>query len=78
MARIHSEEMSWKPRRLRKHEIQARVAHLQKNLPQVVREVFAAETKRAARDAQNGDRTPPKKSEHAVLLWEPRSETGGY
>ena len=41
MARNAKEEMTWKPRRLRKQDIEARVAHLQKNLPHVVREVFA-------------------------------------
>ncbi len=39
MARNAKEEMAWKPRRLRKEDMDARVAHLQKNLPHVVRGV---------------------------------------
>lgn len=78
MARNAKEEMAWKPRRLRKEDVQARVAHLQKNLPHVVREVFGAD------DARMGTETatvtgeakqpaaPKKKSKFAVLLWEPR------
>ncbi len=69
--------MAWKPRRLRKEDVQARVAHLQKNLPSVVHEVFAADggrvgadVKPAAHDAKPA--TPKKKSKFAVLLWEPR------
>ena len=75
MARIAHDEMSWKPRRLRKQDMQARVAHLQKNLPQVVREVFAGDESRVqAVEPEPGKR--PKKSKFAVLLWELRSEGG--
>lgn len=78
MARNAKEEMAWKPRRLRKQDIEARVAHLQKNLPPVVREVFGAddarlgvETAAVANEAKQ-PAAPKKKSKFAVLLWEPR------
>ena len=76
MARNAKEEMAWKPRRLRKQDIEARVAHLQKNLPHVVREVFSAEAGRAEPAPQTKLPAKPKKSKFAVLLWEPRSEGG--
>lgn len=69
MARSAEEQMAWKPRRLRKQDVAARVAHLQKNLPPVVREVFASKDRRAGASAA----APPKKSKFAVLLWEPRT-----
>ncbi len=62
--------MAWKPRRLRKEDVEARVAHLQKNLPPVVREVFAGDEDR--RPAKSVAAHPKKKSKFAVLLWEPR------
>ena len=65
--------IAWKPRRLRKDELAARVAHLQKNLPPVVREVFAGDESRV--EAVEEEPLPrPKKSKYAVLLWEPRGE----
>ena len=71
MARNAKEEMAWKPRRLRKQDIEARVAHLQRNLPSVVRDVFAGDESRVAPvPAESPD--APKKSKFAVLLWEPR------
>lgn len=73
MARSAQEEMAWKPRRLRKQDMQARVAHLQKNLPQVVREVFAGDESRVEA-VESEPAKQPKKSEFAGLLWEPRSE----
>lgn len=75
MARSAQEEMAWKPRRLRKQDVQARVAHLQKNLPQVVREVFAGDESRVEA-VPSESVNQPKKSKYAVLLWEPR-EGGG-
>lgn len=68
--------MAWKPRRLRKQDIEARVAHLQRNLPHVVREVFGAEAGHAEKASQTKHSVKPKKSKFAVLLWEPRSEGG--
>lgn len=62
--------MAWKPRRLRKQDIEARVAHLQKNLPHVVREVFGADN--AVTSEAKQPAVPKKKSKFAVLLWEPR------
>lgn len=77
MARHGSEQMAWKPRRLRKEDVEARVAHLQRNLPPVVREVFGGDeahagvqTTAAAHEAKPA--APKKKSKFAVLLWEPR------
>jgi len=69
--------MAWKPRRLRKQDIEARVAHLQKNLPPVVREVFGADDARAGMEtathtSEAKSVAPKKKSKFAVLLWEPR------
>lgn len=72
MARNAKEEMPWKPRRLRKEDMEARVAHLQKNLPHVVREVFASDEQSAPLPAAKPVKAP-KKSKHAVLHWEPRS-----
>lgn len=78
MARHGKEEMAWKPRRLRKQDIEARVAHLQKNLPHVVREVFGADNARmgtetaAVTSEPKESGAPKKKSKFAVLLWEPR------
>ena len=73
MARNASEPIAWKPRRLRKDELAARVAHLQKNLPPVVREVFAGDESRV--EAVEEEPLPrPKKSKYAVLLWEPRAK----
>ncbi len=71
MARNATEEMAWKPRRLRKEDVQARVAHLQKNLPHVVREVFAGDESRVE-PVSSAPAHPKKKSKFAVLLWEPR------
>lgn len=69
--------MAWKPRRLRKQDIEARVVHLQKNLPPVVREVFGAGTGHAGVGTASATSeakpvAPKKKSKFAVLLWEPR------
>jgi hypothetical protein len=77
MARNAKEEMAWKPRRLRTEDVQARVAHLQRNLPPVVQEVFGGEETRAGGLAKGVEQqpnpvTPKKKSKFAVLLWEPR------
>ncbi len=71
MARHVPEEITWKPRRLRKQDIDARVAHLQKTLPSVVREVFAEGEKRAEAPAAKPAKTQ-KKSKFAVLHWEQR------
>lgn len=71
MARTATEEIAWKPRRLHREDLKARVAHLQKNLPPVVREVFAGDESRVEAVAPEPVR-PPKKSKFAVLLWEPR------
>ena len=75
MARSAQEEMAWKPRRQRRLDVQARVAHLQKNLPSVVRDVFAGDESRVEQVAEE-PKKEPKKSKFAVLLWEPRSEGG--
>ena len=73
MARSIKEEIAWKPRRQRRLDMQARVAHLQKNLPTVVREVFAGDESRV--DAVPDEAAKqPKKSKFAVLLWQLRSE----
>jgi hypothetical protein len=77
MARNAKEEMAWKPRRLRTEDVQARVAHLQRNLPPVVQEVFGGEGPRAGVQAQgiepeSNPVKPKKKSKFAVLHWEPR------
>ena len=75
MARSAKEEIEWKPRRQRRLDVQARVAHLQKNLPHIVREVFAGDESRVEQVADEPAQQP-KKSKFAVLLWEPRSEGG--
>lgn len=75
MARSAKEEIAWKPRRQRRLDVQARVAHLQKNLPHVVREVFAGDESRVESVADEPAKQA-KKSKFAVLLWEPRSEGG--
>lgn len=77
MARNGLEQIAWKPRRLRKDDVQARVAHLQRNLPPVVREVFGGEEPRAVAEVKAVEHeakptAPRKKSKFAVLLWEPR------
>ncbi len=73
MTRKAKEEMAWKPRRLRKQDIVARVAHLQRNLPSVVRDVFAGDESRV--EAVPAEPVSlPKKSKFAVLLWEPRGD----
>jgi hypothetical protein len=77
MARNAKEEMAWKPRRLRKQDIEARVAHLQRNLPPVVREVFGGDEANAGAQTtatahETKPAAPKKKSKFAVLLWEPR------
>jgi|GEM_PF-1310800 len=82
MARNAKEEMAWKPRRLRTEDVQARVAHLQRNLPPVVQEVFGGEETRAGGLAKGVEQppnpvTPKKKSKFAVLLWEPRGDGAG-
>ncbi len=79
MARHGKEDMAWKPRRLRKQDIEARVSHLQKTLPPVVREVFRVEESAAKKElpdrASKAEPAPPqKKSKFAVLLWEPRGD----
>ena len=49
------------------------MAHLQKNLPAVVQEVFAGDERRVA--PVPAEPVPlPKKSKFAVLHWEPRSQ----
>ena len=75
MARSAKEEIAWKPRRQRRLDVQARVAHLQKNLPHVVREVFAGDESRVEAVAEEAVKQP-KKSKFAVLLWEPRTDGG--
>lgn len=77
MARNGLEQIAWKPRRLRKDDVQARVAHLQRNLPPVVREVFGGDEAHAGAPAkavahEHKLAAPKKKSKFAVLLWEPR------
>lgn len=74
MARSAKEEIPWKPRRQRRLEVQARVAHLQHNLPSIVREVFAGDESRVDAVASAEPIKPPKKSKFAVLLWEPRGD----
>jgi hypothetical protein len=75
MARNAIEEMAWKPRRLRKQDVEARIAHLQRNLPPVVREVFVGDESRVEPvPAEPGPAPAPKKSKFAVLLWEPRGD----
>ncbi|MBI5799565.1 MAG: hypothetical protein HZA92_02400 [Verrucomicrobia bacterium] len=75
MARKVSQEINWKPRRQRNIEVLARVAHLQKNLPSVVRDVFAGDESRVEPVPPDAVDLP-KKSKFAVLLWEPRSQEG--
>ena len=76
MSRSAQEKLDWKPRRLRKQDAQARGAHLQKSLPQVVRDVFAGDESRVeAVPPEPAEQ--PKKSKFAGLLWEPREGGGG-
>ena len=75
MARSAKEEIPWKPRRQRRLEVQARVAHLQNNLPSIVREVFAGGESRGEAIAATEPIKPPKKSKFAVLPWEPRGDS---
>ncbi|NBV25122.1 MAG: hypothetical protein EBS05_24780 [Proteobacteria bacterium] len=73
MARTANEEIAWKPRRLHREDLKARLAHLQKNLPPGVREVFAGDESRVEPVTPE----PPKKikkSKFAVLHWEPRND----
>lgn len=80
MARNASEPIAWKPRRLRKLDMVARVARLQRNLPPLVREVFAATESRA--DTEKTPLAPEPRpaspashqSKFAVLPWEPRGD----
>ena len=73
MARKVNQEINWKPRRLRNIETQARLALLQKSLPEVVRDVFAGDESHVEPVAPETV-IRPKKSKFAVLLWEPRSQ----
>jgi|LauGreDrversion4_2_1035121.scaffolds.fasta_scaffold2110632_2 hypothetical protein len=79
MARNAKEEMAWKPRRLRKLDVLARVAHLQRNLPTMVQEVFAASEARTSTEpdpltAETRPSPGSHQSQYAALLWEPRWE----
>lgn len=77
MARNALEEINWKPRSLRKRDARARLAHLQQSVALGVRELFATETVRLESAAEPGSGPSAKRAEHAVLLWEPRSQGGG-
>ncbi len=77
MARNATEEINWKPRNLRKRDARARMAQLQRSLPFGVHELFATEPARVESAADPGSGARPKRTEPAVLLWEPRPQGGG-
>lgn len=73
MARKVTQEINWKPRRVRNLEHKARLARLQASVPELMRGVFAGDESHVVPVAAEADESP-KKSKSTLLPWEPRSQ----
>jgi hypothetical protein len=73
MARKVTQEINWKPRRVRNLEHKARLTRLQASLPELMRGMLAGDESRVVPVAEEPDQSQAK-SKSTLLLWEPRSQ----